>query len=128
MRLYRGASQLSRYCKFFVFFCSVSGSRTFSSFIFSRQIVYLAHADSLVLLRRSLGLQNRYLTPAGLVSARLATGLLGAATRQLLRLEQGLGPTNLVSFLAAVTMLLSVAIDGSVRPGVGRSTVVLASY
>jgi hypothetical protein len=49
------------------------------------------------------------LAPAGLVSARLATGLLGAATRQLLRLEQGQGPTNLVSFLAAVTMLLSVA-------------------
>jgi hypothetical protein len=38
-----------------------------------------------------------------------ATGVLGAAGRQLLSLERVLGLTNLVSFLAAVTMVLSVA-------------------
>ena len=41
----------------------------------------------------------------------LDTGLLRAAIRQLLSLERGQGLTNLVSFLAAVTMALSVAMS-----------------
>jgi hypothetical protein len=49
------------------------------------------------------------LAPAGWLVLAFATGSLCAATRQLLRLEQGQGLTNLMSFLAAVTMLLSVA-------------------
>ena len=49
------------------------------------------------------------LAPAGWLVLAFVTGLLSAATRQLLRLEQGQGLRNLVSFLAAVTMLLSVA-------------------
>ena len=66
-------------------------------------------ADSLVLLRRSLGLHGRSFGAGRLVSVlAFATSLLGAATRQLLGLEQGQGRTTLVSFLAAV-LLLSVA-------------------
>jgi hypothetical protein len=60
-------------------------------------------ADAFVLVRRLLGLQDRYFGAGWLV------GLLGTATRQLLRLEQGQVLTNLVSLLAAVTTLLSVA-------------------
>ena len=46
--------------------------------------------------------------PAGRLVLAFATGLLGAAGRQLLRLERGQGLRNLASFLAAVTMVLSV--------------------
>ena len=46
------------------------------------------------------------LAPAGCLVLAFASGLLGATTRQLLRLEQGQGRTTVVSFLAAVTVLL----------------------
>jgi len=47
---------------------------------------------------------------AGWLVIAFATGPLGAAGRQLPSLERGLGLTNWVSFLAAITMMLMIAV------------------
>jgi len=48
------------------------------------------------------------LAPVAWLSTVFATGLLGGATRQVLRLTRGQGVTNEVSFIAAVAAVLSV--------------------
>jgi hypothetical protein len=76
---------------------------------FYQTIVYLALLILLFYFEDRWAYRIGISAPAGWLVLAFATGLLGAATRQLLRLEQGQGLANLVSFLAAVTMLLSVA-------------------
>jgi hypothetical protein len=48
------------------------------------------------------------LAPAAWLGMVFATGLLGGATRQVLRLTRGEGLTNEVSFIAAISALLAV--------------------
>lgn len=67
-------------------------------------------ADSLVLLRRSLGLHDRYFGAGRLVSARLCHRFARCRHSAIAEAGTGEGLTNLVSFLATFTMLLSVAV------------------
>jgi hypothetical protein len=76
---------------------------------FYQTIVYLALLILLFYMEDRWAYMIAILAPAGWLVLAFPTGLLGAAGRQLLRLERGQGLTNLVSFLAAVTMVLSVA-------------------
>jgi len=48
------------------------------------------------------------LAPAVWLGMVFSTGLLGGATRQLLRLTRGEGPNNVISFVAAISALLSI--------------------
>ncbi len=75
---------------------------------FYQTIVYLALLILLFYMEDRWAYMIGILAPAGWLVIAFATGLLGAAGRQLLSLERGLGLTNLVSFLAAVSMVLSV--------------------
>jgi hypothetical protein len=75
---------------------------------FYQTIVYLALLILLFYMEDRWAYMIGILAPAGWLVLAFATGLLGAAARQLLRLERGQGLTNIVSFLAAVTMALSV--------------------
>jgi hypothetical protein len=87
---------------------------------FYQTIVYLALLILLFYFEDRWAYRIGILAPAGWLVLAFATGLRGATTRQLLRLEQEQGLTNLVSFLAAVTMLLSCCDDGSVRPALAH--------
>ena len=75
---------------------------------FYQTIVYLALLILLFYMEDRWAYMIGMLAPAGWLVMAFATGLLGAGGRQLLSLERGLGLTNLVSFLAAITMLLSI--------------------
>jgi len=86
-----GASQLSRYCKFFVFFCSVTWNRTLSCSIFTGQLWYVDLLTLLFYFEGRWACLISILAPAGRLVLAFATGLLGAATPQLLRLDGGKG-------------------------------------
>jgi hypothetical protein len=86
---------------------------------FYQTIVYLTLLILLFYFEDRWAYMIGILAPAGWLVLAFATGLLGAATRQLLRLERGQGLTNLVSFLAAVTMVQRCD-DGSVRPALAQ--------
>ena len=75
---------------------------------FYQTIVYLALLILLFYMEDRWAYMIGMLAPAGWLVIAFATGLLGAASRQILRLESGLGLTNWVSFLAAITMVLSI--------------------
>jgi hypothetical protein len=75
---------------------------------FCQTIVYLAQLILLFYFEDRWAYRIGISAPAGWLVLAFATGLLGAATRQL-RLEQGQGLANLVSFLAVVAILLRVA-------------------
>lgn len=75
---------------------------------FYQTIVYLALLILLFYTEDRWAYMIGMLAPAGWLLIAFASGLLGAAGRQLLNIERGLGLTNQVSFLAAVTTLLSV--------------------
>jgi hypothetical protein len=81
----------------------------FSLLHFYPTIVYLALLILLFYMEDRWAYMIGILAPAGWLVLAFATGLLGAASRQLLSLERGRGLTNVVSFLAAVTMALSIA-------------------
>jgi hypothetical protein len=86
---------------------------------FYQRIVYVALLIRLFYFEDRWAYMIGILAPARWLVLAFATGLPGATTRQLLRLEQVQGLTNL-SFLAAVTMLLSCCDDGSVRPALAH--------
>ena len=87
---------------------------------FYRTIVYLALLILLFYFEDRWAYMIGILAPAGWLVLAFATGLLGAATRQSLRLEQGQGLTNLVSFLAAIVDAAQSCDDGRVRPALAR--------
>jgi len=75
---------------------------------FYQTIVYLALLILLFYMEDRWAYMIGMLAPAGWLVIAFATGLLGAASRQIIRLGSGLGLTNWVSFLAAITMVLSI--------------------
>jgi hypothetical protein len=75
-------------------------------------IVYLALLILFFYMEDRWAYMIGMLAPAGWLTIAFATGLLGAAGRQLLRLGQGQGLSGGVSFLAAVTTLLSALMIG----------------
>jgi len=74
---------------------------------FYQTIVFLALLILLFYMEDRWAYMIGILAPAAWLILAFATGLLGAAGRQLLQLGQGRGFTNGVSFLAAVTAILS---------------------
>lgn len=76
---------------------------------FYQTIVYLALLILLFYMEDRWAYMIGILAPAAWLLLAFATGLLGAALRQMLRIGQWEGLTNEVSFLAGVTALLSVA-------------------
>jgi len=79
---------------------------------FYQTIVYLALLILFFYMEDRWAYMIGMLAPAAWLMIAFATGLLEAAGRQLLRLGQGQGFSDGVSFLAAVTTLLSVLMIG----------------
>jgi hypothetical protein len=75
---------------------------------FYQTVVYLAILILLFYMEDRWAYMIGIIAPAMWLAMTFATGLLGAAARQLLRLESGHPLTNPVSFLAAVAAVLSV--------------------
>ena len=86
-----------------------SSAQSLGAGLFPAPFCVSGPADSLVLLRRSLGLHDRYFGAGRLVSARLCHRFAGCRHSAIAEAGTGEGLTNLVSFLATFTMLLSVA-------------------
>ena len=107
MRLYRSIATLS-VLQVLCFLLLTHLEPEFFLLHFYQSIVYLALLILLFYTEDRWAYMIGMLAPAGWLIIAFATGLLGAAGRQLLRLERGMGLTNLVSFLAGITMVLSV--------------------
>jgi len=75
---------------------------------FYQTIVYLAILIMLFYMEDRWAYMIGMVAPAVWLVMTFASGLLGGAARQLLRLGQGHGLTNPVSFLAAVSALLGL--------------------
>jgi hypothetical protein len=75
---------------------------------FYQTVVYLAILIMLFYMEDRWAYMIGILAPACWLVMAFATGLLGGALRQLLNVGRGRGVTNPVSFLAAVTGVLSV--------------------
>jgi hypothetical protein len=75
---------------------------------FYQTIIYLAILVMLFFAEDRWAYMIGMLAPAVWLLMTFASGLLGGAARQLLRLSQGHGLTNSVSFLAAVSAFLSL--------------------
>ena len=71
-------------------------------------IVYMAILILLFYMEDRWAYMIGMLAPVAWLSMVFATGLLGGATRQVLRLTRGQGLTNDVSFLAAISAVLSI--------------------
>ena len=71
-------------------------------------VIYMAILILLFYMEDRWAYMIGMLAPIAWLGMVFATGLLGGATRQLLRLTQGAGVTNVVSFIAAVSALLSI--------------------
>lgn len=77
---------------------------------FYQTIVYLAILIMLFYMEDRWAYMIGMVAPAVWLVMVFASGLLGGAARQILRLGQGRGLTNPVSFLAAVSAILSLLI------------------
>ena len=75
---------------------------------FYQTIVYLAILIMLFYMEDRWAYMIGMVAPAVWLVMTFASGLLGGAARQILRLSQGHGLTNPVSFLAAVSALLGL--------------------
>lgn len=75
---------------------------------FYQTIIYLAILIMLFYMEDRWAYMIGIIAPAMWLFMTFATGLLGGAARQILQIGRGQGLTNPVSFLAAVTALLSV--------------------
>ena len=75
---------------------------------FYQTIVYLAILIMLFYMEDRWAYMIGMVAPAAWLLMTFASGLLGGAARQLLRFGQGRGLTNPVSFLAAVSAILSL--------------------
>jgi hypothetical protein len=71
-------------------------------------IIYMAVLILLFYMEDRWAYMIGMLAPVAWLGMIFATGLLGGATRQLLRVTRGQVPTNEVSFIAAVSALLSI--------------------
>ncbi len=71
-------------------------------------IIYMALLILLFYMEDRWAYMIGMLAPIAWLGMTFATGLLGGATRQLLRFTRGEVPTNGVSFIAAISALLSV--------------------
>jgi len=80
----------------------------FFLFHFYQTVVYLAILIMLFYMEDRWAYMIGIIAPALWLVMTFASGLLGGAVRQILRLGGGQGLTNPVSFLAAVAALLSV--------------------
>ena len=75
---------------------------------FYQTIIYLAILILLFYMEDRWAYMIGMVAPAMWLAMSFASGLLGGAARQLMRLGTGHAPTNEVSFLAAVSALLGV--------------------
>lgn len=75
-------------------------------------IIYMAILILLFYMEDRWAYMIGMLAPAVWLGMVFSTGLLGGATRQVLRLVQGEGLTNDVSFIAAISALLSLLMIG----------------
>jgi hypothetical protein len=75
---------------------------------FYQTIIYIALLVMLFFTEDRWAYMIGMLAPSVWLGMIFATGLLGGATRQVLRLTRGQGLTNEVSFIAAIATLLSV--------------------
>jgi len=75
---------------------------------FYQTIIYIAMIIMLFFMEDRWAYMIGMLAPAVWLGMVFATGLLGGATRQLLRLTHGEGPNNIVSFVAAISAILSI--------------------
>jgi riboflavin transporter FmnP len=80
---------------------------------FYQTVVYLAILIMLFYMEDRWAYMIGIIAPAMWLVMTFASGLLGGALRQVLLLGRGQGPTNPVSFLAAVTALLSVLMSAA---------------
>ena len=77
---------------------------------FYQTAIYLALLILLFYMEDRWAYMIGMLAPAAWLVMAFATGMLGAAIRQLFRLSDGAGMTNLISLVAGVTTILSVAL------------------
>jgi hypothetical protein len=111
MRIYRDIATLTG-AQVICFFLLSHYDPSFFLLHFYQTIIYIAILVMLFYMEDRWAYMIGMLAPAVWLGLAFATGLLGAASRQLLRLGHGQEPTNAVSFLAAVTALLSICMIG----------------
>jgi len=75
---------------------------------FYQTIIYIALIIMLFFMEDRWAYMIGMLAPAVWLGMIFSTGLLGGAARQLLRLTRGEGPNNIVSFVAALSAILSI--------------------
>ncbi|HXY25296.1 MAG TPA: hypothetical protein VEI73_11645 [Candidatus Acidoferrum sp.] len=75
---------------------------------FYQTIIYIAVLIMLFFMEDRWAYMIGMLAPAVWLGMVFSTGLLGGATRQLLRLTRGEGPNNVISFVAAISAVLSI--------------------
>lgn len=95
---------------------------------FYQTIIYIAVLILLFYMENRWAYMIGMLAPAAWLAMAFATGMLGAAVRQVLQVGQGAALSNLISLLAGLTALLSILMVGaSVRhwmkeyAGLGKS-------
>ena len=107
MRIYRDIATLAG-AQILCFFLLSHLEPSFFLLHFYQTIIYLAVLVLLFYMEDRWAYMIGLLAPAAWLVLAFSTGLLGAAARQLFQLGHGQGPTNPVSFLAAITAILSV--------------------
>jgi hypothetical protein len=75
---------------------------------FYQTTIYLALLILLFYMQDRWAFMIGMLAPAAWLVMAFATGMLGAAVRQLFRVSEGAGMTNLISLIAGVTAFLSL--------------------
>lgn len=75
---------------------------------FYQTTIYLALLILLFYMEDRWAYMIGMLAPAAWLVMAFATGMLGAAVRQLFRVSEGAGMTNLISLIAGVTAILSL--------------------
>jgi len=111
MRLYRDIATLA-VAQVLCFLLLSHLEPNFFMLHFYQTIVYLAMLILLFYMEDRWAYMLGIVAPGAWIAIAYATGLLGAAFRQVLRVGSGHGLTNEVSFLAAVTAVLSVLMIG----------------
>lgn len=112
MRLYRDIATLSG-AQILCFFLLSHYEPSFFLLHFYQTIIYMAILIMLFYMEDRWAYMIGILTPLVWLGLAFETGLLGAAFRQILRLGHGQEISNVVSFLAAVTAVLSVAMTAA---------------
>lgn len=111
MRPYRGIATLAS-LQILCFLLLSHLEPAFFLLHFYQTIIFLAILILLFYMEDRWAYMMGILAPAAWLVMSFMTGLLGAAGRQLAHLGSGAGITNAVSFLAALTAILSVLMIG----------------